>query len=92
MCDCGSSNASGRGPFAEGKELVEFVMKAHGGTVAGSSLSNGGIELACHGCGSQFILRTFVQTCPECGGVHAVSPPRANDPAAVQFAGKNFTL
>jgi hypothetical protein len=38
------------------------------------------------------VLETFVQSCPSCGGVHAVSPPRANDPAAIQFAGADFKL
>jgi hypothetical protein len=33
-----------------------------------------------------------VQSCPACGGVHAVSPPRAADPAAIQFAGTDFVL
>ena len=43
-------------------------------------------------CSSPFILKTFVGSCPVCGGVHAVSPPCANDPANVQFAGDGFKL
>lgn len=89
MCDCGSGRKEG-GPYASGRELVEFVMGAHGGAVAVSRLPNGGLSVACQGCGAGFLLETFVQACPACGGVHAVSPPRANDPSAVQFAGRDF--
>ena len=89
MCDCGSGNKVG-GPYATGRELVEFVLAAHGGGVASSPLPNGGLELKCHGCGAAFMLKTFVQGCPACGGVHAVSPPRANDASAIQFAGPDF--
>jgi hypothetical protein len=91
MCDCGSGS-SGAGPYATGRVLVEFVLAAHGGEVALSPLQNGGLELNCQGCGKRFVLKTFVQGCPACGGVHAVSPPRANDPSAVQFAGAQFVL
>ena len=90
MCDCGSTTAAGAGPFASGRALVEFVLRAHGGAVAGSPLPNGGLEHSCQGCGERFVLHTFVQECPACGGVHAVSPPRANDPTAIQFAGSDF--
>jgi hypothetical protein len=92
MCDCGSSRTPGAGPFASGRTLVEFVLNAHGGSVAVSKLPNGGLESACQGCGTSFVLETFVQSCPSCGGVHAVSPPRATDPTAIQFAGSDFTL
>ncbi len=92
MCDCGSTRTPGMGPFATGRDLVEFVMKAHGGAVAGSSLPNGGLQSSCQGCGTPFLLATFVQACPSCGGVHAVSPPRANDPTAIQYAGAGFTV
>jgi len=71
--------------------LVEFVLNAHGGSVAASALP-GALEHDCQGCGKQFVLETFVQSCPACGGVHAVSPPRATDPAAIQFAGVDFVL
>ena len=70
---------------------MEFVLAAHGGGVADSALPNGGLALECHGCGTPFVLQSFVQGCPACGGVHAVSPPRANDPEAIQFAGRDFT-
>ena len=80
------------GPYATGRALVEFVIVAHGGAVAVSPLPNGGLEHNCQGCGKRFVLETFVQNCPSCGGVHAVSPPRANDPAAIQFAGIDFVL
>lgn len=92
MCDCGSAKSPGIGPFASGRELVEFVLKAHGGAVAASPLPNGGLPATCQGCGAPFVLETFVQACPECNGVHAVSPPRATDPTAVQFAGEDFML
>ena len=92
MCDCGSTRTAGAGPYAEGRTLVEFVLNAHGGAVAGSPLPNGGLELICQGCGQNFVLQTFVQGCPACGGVHAVSPPRATDPAAIQYAGAGFVL
>jgi hypothetical protein len=71
--------------------LVEFVLNAHGGSVAVSALP-GALEHNCQACGKQFVLETFVQSCPFCGGVHAVSPPRATDPAAIQFAGIDFVL
>ena len=92
MCDCGSTKTPGAGPFATGRELVEFVLAAHGGGVAASFVPNGGLTAKCQGCGASFMLKTFVQACPECGGLHAVSPPRANDPAAIQFAGADFML
>lgn len=89
MCECGSSRTPGIGPFATGRALVEFVLNAHGGSVAAAALP-GALELDCQGCGRPFVLETFVQSCPACGGVHAVSPPRATDPAAIQFAGVDF--
>lgn len=92
MCDCGSHNTPGTGPFASGRELVEFVLAAHGGAVATSSLPSGGMQTTCQGCGASFLQATFVQTCPKCGGVHAVSPPRATDPNAIQFAGAGYVL
>ncbi len=92
MGDCGSCSPTGGGPFSEGLELVEFVYHAHGGAVAKAPLPNGGLETNCQGCGAKFVLRTFVDKCPECGGVHAVSPPRCDDPANIQFAGKGYKL
>lgn len=92
MCDCGPNGGPGAGPFATGRELVEFVLAAHGGAVAASPVPNGGLTATCQGCGASFLLASFVQACPECGGVHAVSPPRAADPAAIQFAGADFVL
>lgn len=92
MCECGSSQTPGVGPFATGRALVEFVLKAHGGSVAVSMLPNGGLEHSCQECGKPFVLETFVQSCPACGGVHAVSPPRASDPDAIQYAGSDFNL
>ena len=91
MCECGSSRTPGAGPFASGMALVEFVLNAHGGSVAVSALPSA-MEHNCQGCGTFFLLETFVQSCPACGGVHAVSPPRATDPTAIQFAGAGFAL
>lgn len=90
-CDCGGSHTAGVGPFASGRALVEFVLKAHGGAIAVSALPHA-LEHTCQGCGKPFTLETFVQSCPACGGVHAVSPPRADDPAAIQFAGADFKV
>ena len=90
MCDCGSGSATGGGPFATGRALVDFVLAAHGGEVAFSALPNGGLQVACQECGVAFRLSTFVQGCPSCGAVHAVSPPRADDASAVQYAGSEF--
>ena len=90
MCDTCGSGSTGGGPHATGRALVQFVLAAHGGAVADAPLPNGGLELKCHGCGAGFVLKSFVQGCPACGGVHAVSPPRANDASAIQFAGADF--
>ncbi len=91
MCECGASRTPGIGPFASGRALVEFVLNAHGGSVAVSALPSA-LEHDCQGCGKTFVLETFVQSCPACGGVHAVSPPRATDPTAIQFAGADFVM
>lgn len=90
MCDCESA-AHGGGPFSSGRALVEFVLAAHGGEVAAASLPSP-LRVSCQGCGKSFLLQKFVQACPACGGVHAISPPRVDDPAAVQFAGQDFVL
>ena len=89
---CCSDTGGNSGPFAEGRELVEFVYQAHGGALRFQPLSNGGLETFCQGCSAQFVMETFVCKCPLCGGVHAVSPPRSNDAANIQFAGKDFKL
>lgn len=86
------SNQGSAGPFAEGRELVAFVCKAHGGALRNQALPGGGLQAVCQGCGAGFTLATFVGACPTCGGVHAVSPPRSNDAANIQFAGTGFTL
>lgn len=92
MGNCGCGHGPGAGPFAEGRELVEFVARAHGGTLRDEPIPGGGLTAVCHGCGTPFTLATFVGRCPACGGVHAVSPPRCKDPANIQFAGEGFTL
>jgi len=79
-------------PFSKGRELVEFVYSAHDGAVRDQLIPNGGLETNCQGCGSGFTLMTFVGECPECAGVHAVSPPQCHDAANIQFAGKDFKL
>jgi len=84
MGECGSCS-SGAGPFSEGKELVEFVSCAHDGAIKDMPISSGGLDTKCQGCGESF-------KCPKCGGVHAVSPPRCDDAANIQFAGADFKL
>lgn len=91
-CGCGTNHGSGGGPFAEGRELVEFVYQAHGGGLRNQPISGGGLATSCQGCGAAFTLSTFVGQCPVCNGVHAVAPPRSNDAANIQFAGEDFRL
>ncbi len=91
MGECGSCG-SGGGPFSEGRELVEFVCNAHGGALRNEPIPGGGLETNCKGCGERFVLKTYVGTCPKCGGVHAVSPPRCDNPANIQYAGDDFKL
>jgi hypothetical protein len=71
--------------------LVEFVYQAHGGVLRQKPLPNA-LQTNCQGCNEAFSLTTFVGCCPHCGGVHAVSPPRANDSGNIQFAGTDFQL
>ena len=89
---CCSKQGGNSGPFAEGRELVEFVCQAHGGGLRNQPLPGGGLTALCQGCGKSFTLTTFVGQCQACGGVHAVSPPRSGDAANIQFAGKGFQL
>jgi len=95
MAGCGGSCAQGHGaggPFAEGRELVEFVAQAHGGAVRNRPIPGGGLNTFCQGCSAPFVLTTHVGSCPTCGGIHAVSPPRASDAANIQYAGDGFKL
>jgi hypothetical protein len=93
MGSCGScGDGSSGGPFSEGKELVEFVYNAHDGAIKDQPIPGGGLKTKCQGCGAPFTLERFVGKCPQCGGVHAVSPPRSSDPANIQFAGADFKL
>ena len=89
-CGCGCNSGAG-GPFSKGKELVEFVYNAHGGSVRDQPITRGPIETVCHACDTRFTLETYLGKCPGCGGVHAVAPmnPTAEN---VQFAGKDFIL
>ena len=89
---CCSNDGSGAGPFSQGRELVEFVAQAHGGSLRNRPIPGGGLHTACRGCGSDFLLATFVGKCPVCGGIHAVSPPRSGDASNIQFAGQGFRL
>ncbi|MBW1868529.1 MAG: hypothetical protein JRI73_04360 [Deltaproteobacteria bacterium] len=91
MAECSNCD-TGAGPFAEGRELVEFVSKVHDGALKDQPISGGGLDTKCQGCGERFILKTFVGKCPECEGVHAVSPPRCDDAANIQFAGVGYRL
>ena len=59
MGTCGSCGGGG-GPFSVGRELVEFVYNAHGGTVCDQLIPNGGLPARCQGCGAEFILTTFM--------------------------------
>jgi len=81
---CGSCGPAGGGPFSVGLE--------HGGGVRNAPIPDGGLKAKCQGCGEAFVLRTFVGKCPKCGGVHAVSPPRCDDPVNIQFAGVGYKL
>ncbi len=92
MGNCGCGHAAGAGPYAEGRELVEFVSQAHGGALRERQVPGGGLPATCQGCGTPFTLATFVDNCPSCGGVHAVSPPRCHDPAQIQYAGPGYRL
>ena len=89
---CCSSGGSGAGPFSQGRELVELVFQAPGGGLRKQRIPGGGLDTTCQGCGADFLLTTYLGKCPECGGVHAVSPPRCSDSANIQFAGKGFLL
>lgn len=89
-CGCGCGSGSG-GPFSKGRELVEFVYGAHGGTVRDQPIIRGALEIICQGCNTPFTLETYLGKCPACGGVHAVAPmhPTAEN---VQFGGDGFSL
>lgn len=89
-CSCGSGNSSG-GPFSKGRELVEFVYHAHGGTVRDQLIKQGPLETVCQGCGKPFSLKTYLGQCSSCQGVHAVAPmcPTVKN---IQFGGKDYVL
>ncbi len=87
-CGCGTE---GDGPFSKGRELVEFVYNAHGGTVRDQAMARGAIEVVCQGCGAPFTMETYLAVCSGCGGVHAVAPMNPV-PEKVQFAGKDYAL
>lgn len=89
-CGCGSSSGGG-GPFSKGRDLVDFVFHAHGGTVRGQLIMQGPLATVCQGCRTPFMLETYLGQCPKCGGVHAVAPlsPTAEN---IQFAGDDYRL
>lgn len=89
-CGCGS-DGGGAGPFSTGKDLIEFVYNAHGGAVRDQPLSQGPLNIVCQGCEAAFTLETYIGKCPECGGVHAVTPMNPNV-ESVQFAGAGYSL
>lgn len=89
---CCSNNGGSSGPYATGRDLVEFVYQAHGGGLREQPLPGNGLATLCQGCGASFTLTTFVCKCPACAGVHAVSPPRADDAGNIQFAGQDYRL
>lgn len=90
-CGCGCSSGGSGGPYSQGKELVEFVYNAHGGGVRDQLITRGPLNVVCRGCSKPFEMKTYVDSCPDCGGVHAVAPmnPTIEN---VQFAGKDFKL
>ena len=90
-CGCSSGFGGSAGPFSKGRELVEFVYNAHGGTVRDQPIARGALDIMCQGCKASFTLETYVGKCPDCGGVHAVAPmnPVAEN---VQFGGADFML
>jgi hypothetical protein len=51
---CCSNTGGNTGPFAEGRELVEFVYQAHGGGLRNQPIPNGGLMAVCQGCGAGF--------------------------------------
>lgn len=89
-CGCGCAGGGG-GPFSKGRELVDFVWNAHGGTVRDRQIMGGPLAISCQECGGSFMLATYVGSCPACGGVHAVAP--MNSIAEnVQYAGRGYRL
>ena len=91
MSGCGCGCGGGSGPYAKGRELVEFVFNAHGGAVRDQPILQGPLTTTCQGCGAPFVLETYLGRCPACGGVHAVAPlsPRAEN---IQYAGDDYRL
>ncbi len=89
MSGCGCSNGTG-GPFSKGRELVEFVYNAHGGTIRDQPISGGALAAICQGCNAPFTMETYVAQCSDCGGVHAVAPMNPNVDN-IQYGGKDFT-
>jgi hypothetical protein len=88
--DCKFSRESGKGPFATGRELVEFVYQAHDGAIRDQPIAEGGLATTCQGCGTSFVMETYVCRCPECGGFHAIAPVHANSAEHIQYAGPDF--
>lgn len=89
-CGCGCSGGQG-GPFAKGKDLVEFVFHAHGGSIRDQKIIQGPLTTVCQGCAATFTLATYLGQCPACGGVHAVAP-MAPSADKIQYAGSDYQL
>jgi len=90
--NCGSADKHGSGgPFTTGRELVEFVYNAHEGAIRDKLIEGGGYETVCQGCGAAFTMKTHVDRCPECGGVHAIAPIHKSA-EHIQFAGKGVVI
>ena len=77
--------------FLMGKNLLNLFIMHMEGAIRDQPLPNE-LKTKCQGCGEPFTLKTFVGKCPKCGGVHAVSPPRCDNPANIQFAGVGYKL
>lgn len=54
--------------------LVECVCKAGDGVKRNKLSKGGGHETTCQGCGAAFTMKIHVDTCPQCGGIHAITP------------------
>ncbi len=50
MSNRGCGHATGAGPFAQGRELVEFVAAAHGGEIRTKQIPGGGLATLRQGC------------------------------------------
>ncbi len=75
-----------RGPLLKERNLYSLSV----GRMKDQSIPGGGLETYCQGCGKRFVLKTYAGKCPECGGVHAVSPPRSINHENIRFSGVGY--